>query len=309
MSGKPTPLVDNSLALAEKAELEQLRIKKATWDQEKESMIWQRQEDTTEKARLIQEISNLQLKVTQLSDDRTRDILAIKSKETQLVRSLSDLTSSRKRVAELEEEVSRFKRQRLNNNNNSRTSSPEKKASMAMSPTKPSNLNRSSPQRGSGVNGKSLSTTSSNVSITSEGSRSNSPVKLALGAGEISMDAPSRQTIGGSRHTGNFQEFSTRESNQFGGPTRYSARNYLPSTLTAAAAGGETGASGIPAYNSSRRQQGLDENGKTSNTSGSGLSNNNNGTSNWKRAAEVTSQLKARIEAMKAKQNQNRTLR
>lgn len=272
-SGKVSPPVDNALAAAEKAELEQLRQQKTEWEKEKESVKWQRQEDATEKTRLMQEINNLQVKNSQLSDDHTRDVLAIKSKDTQLVRAKSDIEALRHQVMELEQELERLK---------SRPASSTMKAptlDRLPPPSSPTKSNLASPRR-----------MRHSVQITS--STTDTPMT------DDSFQPPSavpRAT--NPRYTMSFQD-PTKE-NQFSGVSRYGARNSI-------VAGGADKPSSIPAFSGIKRQ--LEEHsGNASNAtlSNGGVGADNRG-SNWKRAAEVTVQLKARIEAMKARQNQNR---
>lgn len=123
------PQPDNSEIQALKQELEQLRGEKSEWQKEKEKIQWQAQEDQAEKSRLMQEINDLQLKNAQLVEDHTRDILQIKSKETQLVRATSDVDTAKLRINKLESEVDRLQQlldqngattntTNMNNNNN-----------------------------------------------------------------------------------------------------------------------------------------------------------------------------------------------
>lgn len=261
MTGKAPPPVDNSISAAEKAELDQLREQKAKWDQEKETMSWQQQEDNTEKARLMKEINTLQSTNSQLADEHTRDILAIKSKETQLVRAVSDFEASRRKIAQLEEEIERLKKSQLPH-----SSVIFDRQVSSLSPTKAANSNFTSPRR----------------------------AKLQSQTRQSAIPPASTMPLSDARSLNSRQTMSalevSKDTNQFGGPTRYGVRNPVQ-------ANGEA-QSAIPAFNSTRRH--VDENSAT------GHSLHDNSGSNWKRAAEVTVQLKARIEAMKARQNQNR---
>lgn len=261
MTGKAPPPVDNGISAAEKAELDQLREQKAKWDQEKETMTWQRQEDNTEKARLMKEINTLQSTNSQLADEHTRDILAIKSKETQLVRAVSDLDSSRHKIAQLEEEIERLKKSQ-----SSHSSVLFDRPVSSLSPTKAATSSFTSPRR---------------TKVQTQTRQSTIPTSSTMPLSDA-RSLNSRQTMSSLE--------VTKDTNQFGGPTRYGVRNPVQSN-------GDT-QSAIPAFNGTRRH--VDENSAT------GHSLQDNSGSNWKRAAEVTVQLKARIEAMKARQNQNR---
>ena len=100
-------LANVRLMNAEK-ELEQLKLEKSEWTKERESYHWHSQEEQAEKAQLMQEINDLQLKNAQLVEEHTRDILAIKSKETQLIRSMSDVDTAKVRITKLENEIERL---------------------------------------------------------------------------------------------------------------------------------------------------------------------------------------------------------
>ncbi|ODQ65395.1 ARM repeat-containing protein, partial [Nadsonia fulvescens var. elongata DSM 6958] len=106
---------DASLSAVEKAELVALRAEVETLRAEKtlhqktmsefESRVNQNQIDT---ARLLREIDDLQVKNSQLVDDHTRDVLALKSRETQLTRASSDLDSANQKISKLRNDLERL---------------------------------------------------------------------------------------------------------------------------------------------------------------------------------------------------------
>ena len=297
MTGRAPPPVDTGLIAAEKAELEQLRQEKVEWQREKEHMNWQLQEDNTEKARLMQEINNLQVKNAQLVEDHTRDVLAIKSKETQLIRAQSDLETAQLQINQLENEMDRAARSNpLNiNTSASKRSSMYQRLASPTSPIKSPHKAFESPRRYQGHSQQPSA--SSNLSSSSHfSSGSHGYQEAAVEPDEMEIDTEERNPV--SYRPMSYQEPS--RSNQFGGPTRF---NNIRNSYHGSAS---DMASGIPSYSARRTLE--DPNSSALPTSAGGNMINDNRGSNWKRAAEVTVQLKARIEAMKARQNQNRTL-
>lgn len=278
-SGRAPPPVDNGLSAAEKAEFEQLKLQKLEWEKEKEAAKWQKQEDATEKARLMQEINDLQVKNSQLADDHTRDVLSIKSKDTQLIRAKSDIDTLRQQVASLEQELEIVKSKPANGNMKAPV------VDRLPPPLSPTKLNQTSPRR---------------MRHSVQGT-SGTPTTDSVGASNAEL-ADSAPRPAGTRHTMAFQEssLSSSKENQGGAGAlpRYQARNSL-------APGSGDKPSGIPAFSGIKRQLEEHTGGNGPNLS-MATNNNDNRNSNWKRAAEVTVQLKARIEAMKARQNQNR---
>jgi len=67
----------------ERAELDILRAEKSKWEA-------LREEDRTEKARLLQELNDLRSQNAEMVENHTRDLLQLKAKETQLARSRND---------------------------------------------------------------------------------------------------------------------------------------------------------------------------------------------------------------------------
>jgi hypothetical protein len=92
------------LSLAERSELSDLRS-------EAEYLRSQNSELRTDKMRLNSQIHELQNQNAQLIEDHTRDVLGIKAKETQLVRARSDAEAAEERASGLAREVDRLKRE------------------------------------------------------------------------------------------------------------------------------------------------------------------------------------------------------
>lgn len=274
-------MADSGITSAEKIELEQLRQEKKDWQREKEHLTLQLQEETTEKARLLQEINLLQLKNAQLVEDHTRDVLAIKSKETQLIRAHSDIESARLQISQLEIDSERTRSRPLSLNTSSQRSSVYSRLASPTSPAQTHIPSYESPRRSQAYPQQHFS--------------NNSQDAVMSGAEELDMEINEKSQKSPVQST-NHRPLSYQEprNSQFGGPTRFSnIRNSYHAGLSDPSAG-------IPSYGGRRT---LDE--SSSFSSGTPSGNDSRG-SNWKRAAEVTVQLKARIEAMKARQNQNR---
>lgn len=101
----PAPQMHTStLSNAERAELSDLRA-------EVEYLRQQNSDLRTDKLKLQSQIHELQNSNAQLIEDHTRDVLGIKAKETQLVRSRSDAEAAEERAASLSREVDRLKRE------------------------------------------------------------------------------------------------------------------------------------------------------------------------------------------------------
>lgn len=100
----PVPHVDPAISAAEKAELEALRAERERWEK-------QQSEFKVEKTRLLQDINDLQLHNAQIIEEHTRDNLAIRAKEAQLVRARADAEFAQEETSKLKREVERLKRE------------------------------------------------------------------------------------------------------------------------------------------------------------------------------------------------------
>jgi hypothetical protein len=100
----PQPQVDPGLSAVDRAELEELRTERERWEKQTAA-------DKAEKGKLLQDISDLQLHNAQLIEEHTRDNLAIRAKEAQLVRARSDADAAQEEVAKQKREIERLKRE------------------------------------------------------------------------------------------------------------------------------------------------------------------------------------------------------
>lgn len=95
------PLRHETIPSLEREELEKLRQEKIEWLKEKEQFQWKLSDVVTREERLMKEITSLQFKNESLIEEHTRDIINIKSKDTQLARLNSDLESTRVKLQKL----------------------------------------------------------------------------------------------------------------------------------------------------------------------------------------------------------------
>jgi cytoskeleton-associated protein 5 len=98
-----SPPPNAGLTVAERAELEELRL-------DKDRLLRQADELRQERSRLNSEVQELKNQNAQLIEDHTRDVLSIKAKETQLVRARSDCEASEAMCGQLRREMERLKR-------------------------------------------------------------------------------------------------------------------------------------------------------------------------------------------------------
>ncbi|KAF8467638.1 armadillo-type protein [Kalaharituber pfeilii] len=97
-------VVDPGLSAAEKAELEALRMEKEKW-------LRQANEAAAERTRLLQQVNDLQIQNAELIEAGTRDNLAIRAKDAQLVRARTDAEQAEAQNAKLQREIERLKRE------------------------------------------------------------------------------------------------------------------------------------------------------------------------------------------------------
>lgn len=110
--GRPAPVQsespepqyrDDGMSAAEKAELEELR-------RDKDRLLRQCDDLRQERSRLKEEVQELRNSNAQLIEDHTRDMLSVKAKETQLVRARSEAEATEAMNAQLKREMERLKR-------------------------------------------------------------------------------------------------------------------------------------------------------------------------------------------------------
>jgi hypothetical protein len=100
----PIPQQPSGMGVVERAELEELRA-------EVERLRRQNEDVRSERTYLNSQIAELQNQNAQLIEDHTRDVLSIKAKETQLVRARSDYEAAEQTVQNQRREVDRLKRE------------------------------------------------------------------------------------------------------------------------------------------------------------------------------------------------------
>ena len=218
-----------------------------------------------EKSKLASQINELQNQNAQLIEDHTRDVLSIKAKETQLVRARSDAEAAEETVAKQSRELDRMKRELS-------------RAVRAASPMSYTDGNGSD-----GIYRDNTAPDSNNSINSSNGSdrynRNNTEARdrdtgYQRGAARTYMTSPSEEKENGGLEAG--------------------AQKSIPMGLNGN--GNTSGRDGQV-----REQEARGVTNGNGNTAGTGANGNGEPIESWRRAAEVTSQLKARIEQMKVR--------
>ncbi|AEO68478.1 0803c5b4-7b51-4779-99cd-065494be9d75 [Thermothielavioides terrestris] len=264
----PSPTPASGLTAIERAELEELRSAN-------ERLLKQLDDARHERAKLMSEIQELKNQNASLIEDHTRDVLSIKAKETQLVRARSDAEAAEQTNDRLRRELDRLKR--------------------ALSKAEALNAAVGSGSPGSpGLGFRTMSPTHDDGGIYRDAaniSRSRMSITSTLSEEKENGDGVpyTRNKV-----SPDLRYTSSTASSGRGSPAKGFRRDvgYDEKDPGAAAVGG---------YGSYPDRAGS----RTGSRSGGGSSSSMTATSgmeSWKRAAEVTSQLKARIEQMKAKQ-------
>ena len=241
----------------------------------------------SEQLKLHSQVNELQDQNAQLIEDHTRDVLSIKAKETQLVRARSDAESAEQQSSSLQREVERLKRElnRIGRAASPRTSdfataadifSPERRGSSSGLNGSTGLSNRqalASPTLSAGKENAAPDAQSSAKPLTHAGSNA-SDGRNPASARPPSQPPPSANGLGTSSSSGQ----------SGGGGASATSRSDTRTSATSLKSRESGGKSGPPA-----------------NEKGGGVEG---GVESWKRAAEVTQNLKARIELMKARQQQ-----
>lgn len=219
----------------------------------------------TDKMRLTSQITELQNQNAQLIEDHTRDVLQIKAKETQLVRARSDAETAEDRANSLSREIDRLKREitRLGRNQAGRDSPVDNSLSNGASGDY-----SSAPRPAYG--------SSKSYNIPSSASRGYSNPHAENGYGEGKENIPDGR-------------------DEYGSKLNSSALpNSRPGSARPMSNGSET---------PNEEDSGMGRSGGSSHggeRGGPGLARSQSeGVESWRRAAEVTQNLKARIEMMK----------
>lgn len=276
-SASPAP---SGLTNVERAELEGLR-------DANERLLKQIEDGRHDRTKLISEIQELKNQNAGLIEDHTRDVLSIKAKETQLVRARSDAEAAEQTNERLRRELDRLKRALSKAEAfgaNGGPGSPGSPAHAGMdrmiSPTHDdAGIYRDGGGFPASANRNRMSFTS-NLSEEKENGDNSAPLRnklspeMRLGSGASSgRGSPAR---------GLRRDLSADDNSARSDPT--ASRGYS----------GGYGAERSDSRAGSRTGSRMDNSGASGAASNAG-----SGVESWKRAAEVTSQLKARIEQMK----------
>ncbi|KAL2157321.1 hypothetical protein VTH06DRAFT_6259 [Thermothelomyces fergusii] len=264
----PSPTPASGLTAIERAELEELR-------DANERLLKALEDARHDRAKLLSEIQELKNQNASLIEDHTRDVLSIKAKETQLVRARSDAEAAEQTNERLQRELQRLKRalakaEALNATVGSGSpGSPGSLGFRAMSPTHDDFYRDAS---NPSWNRMSMASTLSEEKENGDG-MSHPRSKLSP---ELRYAGSNANSGRGSPARGFRREVSMEEKEPRSGEMGYGGY----SDRAGSRASSRTGGRDTP----------------------SGMNPATSGVESWKRAAEVTSQLRARIEQMKARQ-------
>lgn len=239
-AAKPT----SSLSFKEKEELQALRREKQVWQEQQEQTLHHQENFDGEKMSLTQEISQLNSKIENILKDHTNALLMVKQKETQILRSNSDLENAKLKIRDLEQTIEMMKLQQNSYIGQQLTQPAKHSYNAAFSPSSTSPFEakqRYQPPE----------TTPSESRISSG--------ELSTRVNRLSIDGNPQIENSGNHYNGN-------SYNRFSSPQKAADNTSL--------------------YTSSLSKDSMQ------------LNTNDD---SWRRAAEVTSQLKARIEKMKAR--------
>lgn len=263
-SAEPTPPPApemSGMSSSDRAELEELRLEKDRFMRMIEDMKYER-------TKLNSQVTELQNQNAQLIEDHTRDVLSVKAKETQLVRARSDAESAEQTVQKQTREIERLKRELARALRASAMSPPNTIADNISMP-----VPDCTPDTGSNGNGTGHGATP-RVSSLQMGSRLESSRPRSFASTSPIEDNQNNINNGLESPGGPNSRDSALGRRKFS-PTFGTSQSGLASP---------TRSSRVGSGSYSGEEQGQ---------------RNAEPAENWKRAAEVTSQLKARIEAMK----------
>ena len=300
----PAAPVSSGLLAAERAELEELRAGKERLAALTDTL-------RSSNAKLTAEISELQNQNAQLIEDHTRDVLQIKAKETQLVRARGECDVLKTEVDSVRKESERYKREvkRLGRESIGRerediirgreadddagAGTIYEDPSVASNSRHPANGTMNHPPRPT-----ALYRTESSASTQSGRAQSQtSAAKQRPQSGYMSSHS-NRLDLSPSEE---------KENNGLGIDNLGAARRKISSPVMSNGASGRSSPQrrdpGHPSTYSMSRE--ASDSGANVGERPVMAREASVGTENWKRAAEVTSQLKARIEAMKVRASAN----
>lgn len=255
-SEPPPPPQPTALSSAERAELEELRNERDRNARTIDDII-------SSKAKLTSQIHELQNENAQLIEERTRNVLSIKAKETQLARARADAEEAEQTVQKQAREMDRLRRE-LSRNASEREAGDQ--------------IYRDSAGSGSGANGA----VSSSRQHSGYGNRADSREAGYQRAQREYAPLPDEEKENEVDGEGEGKNMGMSMKRREASPVR-------PAASTNANANA-TGSGGAAPPVLSR---------DVSTGAGGGKRDGDQPVESWKRAAEVTSALKARIELMK----------
>ncbi|KAL1297198.1 hypothetical protein AAFC00_004768 [Neodothiora populina] len=270
----PQPPTHNStLSNAERAELSDLRS-------EVEYLRQQNSDLRTDKLKLGSQIHELQNQNAQLIEDHTRDVLGIKAKETQLVRARSDAEAAEERASALTREVERLKREV------GRLGRQEREDAYAHDHSNGMNGSMRFDGGGFGANlGRpSYGGTKSSYQQSHNSFGSRDHESTSEGKENIPDDSDNQESSQPQRKLSpTYGLLASRAGSNGHSRDHSSSGRNSPASLGGSILAGANGGAAPEARSSMSRTS-------------------SDGVESWRRAAEVTQNLKARIEMMKAKQ-------
>ncbi|KIV98216.1 hypothetical protein, variant 1 [Exophiala mesophila] len=272
----PMASVANGMSAMERAELEELRAEKERLSALSDSL-------RSSNAKLSNEIAELQNQNAQLIEDHTRDVLQIKAKETQLVRARGECDVLKAEIESVRKESERYKREvsRLGRESFGR----EKEESAR---------GRAFDEFAGETGGIYEDHAITRYPSHNGAPQSSRPQSSLQRAGSTTSTNSARLANSKQRPQSGYTpgriELSPSEEKENGGFDVTAARRKISPPVNPMSNGSGRSSPQRPTFTS-----------REPSDSAAGGSHHR-GEENWKRAAEVTSQLKARIEAMKARQ-------
>ncbi|KAG5297141.1 spindle pole body component alp14 [Histoplasma ohiense] len=273
----PPTSISSGMAAIERAELEELRLEKERYSRMVENL-------QSERTKLLSEINELQNQNAQLIEDHTRDVLSVKAKETQLVRARSDAEAAEQNVQKQQREIERLKRELAR----------AVRASAASPPATIPDMSLNMGLTDGGI--YQDNTNNHNHNMNGPPSRS----ALHFGSRFESARPRSFMSASPSEEKENTNGLESPGLSSTGGGGGYPGRRKISPPVGSSYSSGR----GSPGRMSVGGRTGSSGDGLPASTSAS--QGGGEPAENWKRAAEVTSQLKARIEQMKARQGLSR---
>lgn len=255
------PPAPASMTPGERAELDELRA-------DRERLRNGIDDLRGDKNRLTSQVTELQNQNAQLIEDHTRDVLSIKAKETQLVRARSDAEAAEQTVQKQSREIERLKRE----------------LSRTVRASSPPSTNHTDPAS-AGVDGGIYHDSNSNFGGSGGAGQQHPGMERYNSAMSESREVGYQRARGYMGSPSEEKENSGAALGDAGAQKR--------------SAGSEAGSQKSRDPSSSGRRD-RDRDGPDGGDGGGGAgSPDGQPVESWKRAAEVTSQLKARIEQMK----------